>query len=1579
MAEIKPFARTPEAPLSAEFAGFPEAPVPPEFKGKKNLGTALRPVVVDLETLAQEDVTAQREGGGTEDSRAKFEDILSSTSWDEITAKGVSDIGGTKLSPTFLQDVRNDPQQQAELFIEFNESVAIPQREVGEIASPFATGDYGDIRMPEVLKSQPAYVQESFMEIATKTAGFAKLLSSDSVLPPEGKDLIFEGFKTGSLWNEMARTTRDIPGDFARLPTVGSMGISALYAAGSATASFLDDDEDYDDAFGRHYKDAMTAQSPFLTGLDNFLNKTVVFERAASRLDGWYKEAFIEKHGQDMYEAYHTRPKFDTEIVDGQPQLVPVLDEEGNQVLEDVGLGLDSAQAILDFSYNALDNWEKAAAFLGPELPLAVTTGGLTLSKNTSRLAKIDNARAENPTVYAGKSDIEVWKGIRNQDANIAQRAFGNTWNLLTFGNMRAKSGLGLTQTYRTHLDVISGFNTDIANLERKIDSGELVGEALETAQDELEFIKNNKVSYTRSRGYGSYDNPYSRALVTDSVLISAAVGYAPAIMEWADFGLNEQVSQALSGIVAPIVTPTLARAGVGTIRAVGDTMFMGTVTDIGLTLENSTYLPFITENMLVKGDIGAVRQALADRGMEITPGAVDSFRTMKKIFDKMTPEGRTQTFAALQQYNQMMQRIQKRMVDLNIYNEDELVERTSALHLSVAHATGLAPLIAVQNLEGHNIKITDLTQEGSLQKVLDALKYESKTYEGMNTILEMFEADFARSGVSFDDNDQLQEFLAQMETVVQNGEANLTAKRIALEEQLATFYNDPAKIDENSVANLAAAYEELRPGGAEVVEGFASKEKALQDSAVQLLKDNNDFMTTLRASAFDMNEQDLLNTTRPIADNIIDITMGYRKETASLAYGEVDNYKLPGTDEVVTIDMGGHVRKLMDLSEDLRGKPIAYLFQGGSKFFTVGGATDAQRVFEGMAMRGLSDWIGSPDAVEAMKDARGLETYSELALELAEKAKNPEAALTSIFRATPQEAESISRYFRDRHLVLVERGDVDPKLAYSIAQGFEEVMDTAYKNVSVDFFNKVKAARYQYQVGVGEVTERGTYAGGVLKNRQRKLEAGVEGGELYIYATESNKPLKPYERIADAVAELAITPKEDILTIQKLEREIIEQKERLMFFLGGARTPEGAAFDMTNPVQVEIAKQAENLLTTLVSNRTIRALESKVYQGPSSGRYMRSPEQVKAMVRVKEMKVAQGSFEAARRILDAEQLLSVPILPSGKANKNDIQYRRLAVADDIGTFGTQFDQLMQNDQAVRETYTAQAAELNDARSPIRMAAQAEVDAEKRAIKKSEAVLALASNPQNFFDKYFLVGSEDSISTLKKTMEAGGLTPDEIDIGLKTLFVRGLMAKAGLQHQRRVGYVEAEKGVQNINVIDDFLSNKATRKVAISVLGKDHVEALDDAVLWNRYAEGDGRGFRARASIRSMDVNNVIARSFNYARGMVSLPYLAAEQAARLMSARNQNMISMALMDTEAAGVMADILVKPDVSVKEIERLHLRMKYFILNGEGGILREGGDIPAIDVFMGESATVPLEELSEQAQAQEQAEQREVSQQ
>ena len=96
-------------------------------------------------------------------------------------------------------------------------------------------------------------------------------------------------------------------------------------------------------------------------------------------------------------------------------------------------------------------------------------------------------------------------------------------------------------------------------------------------------------------------------------------MGYAPAMLDWAGVELNDDVATALTSIAAPLIAPAVIRYSVGgsikTVNALTD----DTLKDVGMTLENSNYLPFITEGMLVRGDEGEMRRTLKEMGMEPT------------------------------------------------------------------------------------------------------------------------------------------------------------------------------------------------------------------------------------------------------------------------------------------------------------------------------------------------------------------------------------------------------------------------------------------------------------------------------------------------------------------------------------------------------------------------------------------------------------------------------------------------------------------------------------------------------------------------------------------------------------------------------------------------------------------------------------------------------------------------------------------------------------------------------------------------------------------------------------------------
>jgi hypothetical protein len=131
------------------------------------------------------------------------------------------------------------------------------------------------------------------------------------------------------------------------------------------------------------------------------------------------------------------------------------------------------------------------------------------------------------------------------------------------------------------------------------------------------------------------------------------------------------------------------------------------------------------------------------------------------------------------------------------------------------------------------------------------------------------------------------------------------------------------------------------------------------------------------------------------------------------------------------------------------------------------------------------------------------------------------------------------------------------------------------------------------------------------------------------------------------------------------------------------------------------------------------------------------------------------------------------------------------------------------------------------------------------------------------------------------------------------------------------------------------------------VLGDDHFNDMKLLARYSRIALGEGAGFRISPDIRAMTLDNVFSKSFNLARGMVSIPYVAAEVGGRVMLLRNQSMIGLALSDKSAARIMRRVFEGDKITRSELQLLGLRIKNYIARD---LITSEGDLPAIDALL-----------------------------
>ena len=1563
--------------------------------GKISLG----PVLLDLPSMAAADLEAQ--ATGKQDLRGSFEDLMSSTTADEINQKGVRMIGGTLITPSVLEKAKQDPQFKSKLFLDYSSTQKVQQQEEDKLPVPFSAPDYETIRMPVEVQSQPLWVQEKFKSSVKRSQNIAKLFQKDTPVPLAGQRIILDEFRTGNLGDELARSLKNIPGDIARLPTLAAMGTGA---AAGLYEMLTNDNPDTGNAedFSAAFTSVMSGygSSDIVRGYEEVLEDSIVLRSADKRVQEWYKESFIKRFGEDAWSITHQRPKFEIkEDEQGNKSLEPVLDEDGNQVLEDVGLPPEISRSLVELAYNDLSGTEKALTIFGTQAPFTLGLTLRSISKGQKYIDKVTDARKNNPTAFADKTDFEVYKILAKQDSVTATKLFGPIWAAATLKGITRpfkRESMSRAGRVNEHLNTIDTYLTNINRLETDIDmagpwSKLNTPQKVADAKKELQTLQNNFKTYKNTRGTGSINNPYTRKLIADDVIISTAVGYAPAIMDWDLLDLDEDTAKTLSTIVTPLVAPIVGPAAFrGTIKS--GTFLLNkatdnTIKDVALTLENASYLPFITEGMLVRGDEGAMRRAMADAGEVVTDEQIRSFTTMTRIFAAMKPEARIRAYDSLRRYNEMMSRTQKRMEDLYLTDAtgnpltdqvqidqayQEIAANMQTLHLSLAKATGLAPLIAVQYVNGKAVKPSDLTKPGSLDATLKAMQAEEDNYKGMSVLLGNIRGSLAKKGVQLESNEPLQLMLTQLEGVVTNGEVNLNVKRQEIQKLLNDFYNRTDEIDEDTVDRIVKLELAILP---EDVRETVDSAKMIAEVAQKLHEGARVQARALLGAAEVMDEKSLIQGVRPIADKLFDIEYSRRKALTSKAYREVNKYRPEGSTEPVRIDMTRAVRGMMDLSEEYKGQPLSMLFSGGRKFFNRHEGENLERTFETMAQRGLVNEFGDLEKVDAMvgvafeNGSINSRSYAEFAMYAIDNASEEAGDMFKYFDATVEEAEDVYRYFRDAGAAN------NPDKASQIAKSYTRVIDQVFEDTDPQLASLVRGARSEYQRIMGYQMDKGRYMSDVVNARQRKdVSEQIPGEGKHFYRNINGRPEAPFVRIAKAFQKMADTT--DEVRIVELKDEIREQKNRIMFFLGAEKVNGQYAFDLRDPMQRRAADAAQSLTEALIGKRLIAQFrnETKALTEVRTLLAGQRPDEAREAVQAIQGSNGKYDFARAKRILEAEKELTIPVIE----NDGTEGVRILGMGDRVRGFAASTDDLLRRSEAARNSFKDIKQNVEEQGSILKIAAQQEVDEVARATKKMQRIQQLVENPEGFFERVFVQGTPESVETAIRQFEAGGMKREEIMTGLKYMYVKGLYGKAGTKYAHGSGLNPVVEEMKDITVLIDNVNDPAKFKMMEFILGKEHADEMKDMALWADIASGNGYGFRASPDTRGMSIDSMFARVFNLARGMVSPLYLLTEVSTRVLLAQNQTLVNLALNDRQAAKIINNILVRPEsaeIPISDLELLAARIQNYLATE---LIRSGNEgLPSLEELLGEEVPDTLKEAVEAAEEEENVEMREIN--
>lgn len=1581
------------------------------------VGAGILSRLEEFTTAQEEDIAKQRGSVPSLDARSVFEDIMSSTTSEEIISKGYTTIGDVRITPTTLADINANENRRAQLFARFQAEYTVPPQEAAKAAVGFSGPQYEEMRLPDKFAGDPMI--EAYL---SKQQDVAKLLEGSS-LPIRGQELFirdYAGQYFGSGAAEVTREIMDIPTMALQdVPTLFSMAVSASGAALSATNDYFlgDYEETFAESFSRRYGDIFQdmyggrgAGLFNLRDLEQTTEGNEYLGNSRQRLEAWYKRKYIDKYGQAAWIRDHAFPE-KVELVindEGQASLEVQYDDDGNPLYDET-LDPNIAAGLVDASFKSLSDPMQAAVFFGGGGPLITANIARKTYKGTKIIDRVDAARKENPERYQDLTNVQVYEQLVKERRNVAWRTWGRTWNKLTLKAYKGETHMG--EVMQMHTRAINNYDNKIARLESEINDlkaipklDEVETRRLKDLEADLNFNITSRTKYiNRSGRAGVLLNPYVKNSIFDEAFISTAMAFAPSFIPTDTLGMNEGTAEFITALTAPIFAPYVARKTVkGGVGAARRTPIVGNavvaVEDVASHLQSSEILSRVGIGMIIRGEVDELRAAAELEGIALDDKDIEAYRYFSRALNNMGDEtievgGKTvtvrdQVYDSLVNYGENMKRMRERMQTMRdadgniVFSEEEIAENMNSMHLSLAYASGFAPFMQIQKLAAQGKSVTQIFEGGAATELFKSIRTQDQVLRGMTTQLDVFRKSLASKGLNLESNDPINATILRLERSYEAGMDDLTLRRQQLNQLLDLYMAHPAGVDESTIDEIVDLKLMLMP---EHIRRDIKRSEVADEVAKTLTENFAIRQKELTELAGEMRPDQLNTYIQREADALFDIDLGVRRARGSARY-EAANKHAEDNDIVLTLD--SMVAKLAEMPDDLKDGGLDFAFRGGREFIRRGGR-DLENTFEDMARQGMHAQYGGDAeqmlelAVEKGHIKEG--TYTELALFFGEK--DTSGSPLQFFVGTVEQLEDVRRVFAYEAAFAAASDKPNYRSAAQYLKEYADATDDVFREADPtgELLPLMETARAGWKTDVGDVTEGGTYAGKVLKARNRKInnvtddtgDAGLPANQRrYLYGNR-NTPEGPFIEIGGIMADIALET--NPARVNDLQARLSSVKQDLMFFYGINYEGNVPTFDMRDPKQRRIASSYSSLMQAIINNKVGYALSADLGPLAKEANISKLPKDLQPKVRTATETLAEQqktlpefNFIRANNLLEAEQMLSINVI-----EMNGSPGTRSPVSTELRQNLASVDDLLQTNQQYKQAYNDMRVDLTSTESRLRVAGNATLEKQAAALAKLERISGSIRNPEQFFDRYLENLNEEGFEALKQTFRVGGMTDDEITIAIQEMYVRGLLQKSGLKYRRRGGFGgEVVKDITDVEVLVHYVNGpqRATMEV---ILGKDHAKHLDDIAQWMDNATGNGAGVKAYLDVGEMRMESKIARVFNLARGMVGLDYVSAEVGFRLMMQKKQEIIQFVLSNETAARVLSKILNNP----KAIERDDLRilgaevrshLMVELLKGEEGVV-----IPTLDEMLGDQLPVGMMAIAEDVKEEEDQEKRDAA--
>lgn len=1537
---------------------------------------------VDLAGPAQEDLKARKEKASDivpSELANKAGQILSAP--DLLTAiqlnGGSDDFMGRQLHPGLLKKAQESAGFRAQLVTEYVNANKGLQLAPDQPPVPLEEG-----LPPELTEGMSTEFIDVVNGVVQKNVRLRNVMGTgDPAFGIKGKRMILNLFSNGEAMGEYYRTIEGLGGDVARTPYIFPMisaAAKALYGAAVGEQQFQDA---LPEIFNREI-----ANSGLVKAMEPALNKGVLAPITADRItrfQNWYKRNYIRVYGEQAYKEDHTSPMY---TYDDQGNLTYDRDDNGVIKIMEVPLPRSAAAAILELSHNELPFIHKAGKLFLEQAPF---TGGILLKAGAigkSNVNRITKARTDSPDDYPIEmSDFDVLQKLKEKDFReatnpllktffgirntalfatggyITTAGIGKYTPLMALSRLSDKSSINVGNTLFEQATIIQNFDDQIADITGKIAainqpaSGRVASNAAKRIET-LEAQRNTLVKARDAHKNKLIKNPYLLPVLRDEGLIATAMAVGQEFFP--DMSVKGVDGEIIIGITAPLFTTGIVSASVGLARRVGDSVSQGTITDVAVFLEGTDFLPFLSPGDLVRGDERALRNVLKQQGISISDERVKAFNQFSKILRTIRPEMREKVYQSLVNYNLMMDGFRTDLLDLG-KTPEAVEEMMGKLQLSVATASGLAPLIAYQQGKAVDVTGKTLTRRNDMNQLIQATVDQESLGKGIDANLQIIREMLAQDGIEIDSNSSLAEFIGTLEDTAVKIKGDAFEKKQALVLLLDNYIANIATVngtglddlvDEDTIEELRFMAQQLEdasilPGG--TVERILRDGERVESIALGMAESAEKLSGELIEFAGAADSATFKKQSRRAADLVFDVAAGRRRSLVSIEYNKADDMLPAG----FSFDLGDIVKKFATLTGELDNRPLREQVDALGGFMRSN--KSLMKSFNKMAKQGIAEQMGlSAEGMELIIRSRK-ETdpdFDHISLALEMMADRPDDfGSLKLFSANFNDTENLYRYFdiqtkTNPDLTMFQKNELNRQFK-GIINGIYEQIDLG-DNAKGAFFAQVKLARETHAKLVGNRFDPDTYGATVQSGRGRKDPDDIPpGGETHRYKNiNRTHPEVPFLEMGRIASKMLNVTKGSV-EYNDLKRQLKQEQDRVLYFLGAKRVGEDMVFDLRDPRQAATLRAYNKLVTAHVNFAIAEDLRAQTEIATQT---------IKATGSLGQPSSAQAiGLRRAVNILDLESVFTSRIINSDGA---DDTLRGVSL-NELSVLATDFDDLIKTNLEYQTSYKNLRAKVDPVKGVLGVAAKEQLSEMDERVRKLTRNAELANRKDAFWDMHFKNLTAENYQTLvQRFMDDSGMERGEVEKALKYMYVEGLLEKS-----KRRKYISPETAggmepeiVQDLDAIEgfvDILSTPEQRQLANTILGEKHANALLRMNDWVNKSMGNALNFRRGRGVSSMSIDSVFSRIFNIARGMVSPLYVGTEVATRALLVSKNNLLDLALSDRGAAEIMAKILTDPDaLTPKDVKTLGILMEAHLARE---LVTAGSSLPTLEQMIAQT--------------------------